>query len=57
MLTIQEKYSFKKTPVHRVVRDFVIQTGDFTNGDGTGGNLKFCPSQTSFFSPRQKHLR
>lgn len=34
---LQEKYTFKNTPVHRIVRDFVIQTGDFTNGDGTGG--------------------
>lgn len=37
-MIIQDKYSFKNTPIHRVVRDFVIQTGDFTNGDGTGGN-------------------
>ncbi|CAF4598229.1 unnamed protein product [Rotaria sp. Silwood1] len=33
----QSKYTYKGTPIHRIVRDFVIQTGDFTNGDGSGG--------------------
>lgn len=28
---------YKNTKVHRVVRDFVIQMGDVTVGDGTGG--------------------
>lgn len=28
---------YKNAPVHRIVKDFVIQMGDITTGDGTGG--------------------
>merc|ERR1719210_803080 len=33
----KETLTYKKSPIHRIVPDFVVQMGDITVGDGSGG--------------------